>query len=1086
MDDTRQRKRLNASSLRISIKAIPTASGETRKRGFSIYPQICVGLPSGGSKRHATFSFLRLDAECLTWMRRGRSRMVMKKALVLTIAMVAISTIADTWIDPDTGIEWRYSVKNGVATVGSGVWSHPAVPTTTTGAIEIPRELGGYPVEKLAMYAFINCTGITSVTIPDTIKKITLQSFHGCTNLVSVTIPNSVTNIDNQAFQKCSALASITIPKSVTWIGGDVFNGCVSLTNVTINASVTSLAGVFVGCRNLECVTIPDSVTNIGNELFMNCSRLRSVTLSSSAKAIGDSAFMNCGSLKEIEIPNSVTKIGAWAFASSGLTKVTIPDSVTNISEYAFSGCGGLESVNVGRGVAGLGKEAFAGCGALTQFVVSADNPNYRMSDIFLLSKDGSTLVAGINANGAVVLPDGISSIGDFAFSSSGGMTDVTIPDSVVDIGHKAFYSCTSLTNAPLPESLANIDYGAFENCKKLTSVTVPGSVTNVGDSAFWDCSSLMTAYLPMSLKGIVYESGVFYIASGRPAVKYRLIDGPFEIGEPVVWANTRTHGEERISTPTPINESNFDFMIPATDDLPAGVKVRIKRITFASVNDSFTPWDGSTSKSDPSFVRLNGVNSDKITSFSGTIGTMYQYVDRNALIYTFSSPCDVIVGRKYPAVTGNNAGGVGDGIALLADNGKLLYGNNADRASVVYVRTSDSSSLVSTTSAENITGQTGWYPSYRIEAEVLELESSALDGGTFVEYSDIQTSESNFPYNNLAARTQPFSFMLYADVSSMPSTGKAIICEFGNLWSHMALLYREGNEIKFGIGNANGVFGTVASVEVCPGYHLYTAICDPTTGHSYLRLDGGDESVGFSGGAATLGNGFQIGSIYGGIGSTFIAGSSVEIVKLLGYNEVFSTRDIATLVAKYPARYSEVSLPVIDGDEGAEVTGDSESGYTIKPSEGKMYIVVTIPDGVEARMVTVEVSAEVETVTANGANVKVMKGEHDIAEHLDLVAVTQDGVINLASAQVKPEVVKEALDTEKGAEINISNSESPELTTSETKPGLTYTLLEGTTLEEMKSCTDGDSKLGDGTKWTPTIQVKGGPSAFYTIEVSK
>ena len=1034
--------------------------------------------------RLATFSILRLDAAGLPLIRRGRGRMVMKKALALAVAMVSVSTVADTWTDPDTGVEWRYSVKDDVATVGFGRWSQPAVPTTTTGAIEIPRELGGYPVEKLAIYAFLNCTGITSVTIPDTIKKITWQSFAGCTNLVSVTIPNSVTNIDNEAFQNCSALESITIPKSVTWIGGNVLKGCVSLTNATINASVTSMAGIFDGCKNLECVTIPDSVTNIGNELFKDCTRLRTVTLSNNAVVIGDEAFKNCSSLKEIEIPNSVTKIGAWAFASSGLTKVTIPDSVTNICEYAFAGCGGLESVNVGRGVAELGKEAFAGCGSLTQFVVSADNPNYRMSDMFLLSKDGSTLVAGINANGAVVLPDGISNIGDSAFSSSGGMTDVTIPDSVVDIGQKAFYSCSSLTNAPLPESLANIGYGAFENCKKLTSVTVPGSVTNVGDSAFWDCDGLKTAYLPMSLKGIVSESTVFYLPTVK--VKYRQKDGPYEVGEPVVWANTRTHGQERISTPTPINESNFDFMIPATDDLPAGVKVRIKKITFASVNDSFTPWDGSTSKSDPSFVRLNGVNSDQITGFCGTIGTLYQYADRNALIYTFSSPCDVIVGRKYSAVTGNNAGGAGDGIALLADNKKLLYGNNADRASVIYVLTSDSSSVMSTTSAETITGETGWYPIYRIEAEVVELEPSALDGGTFVEYSDIQTSESNLPYSNPAARTQPFAFMLYADVSSMPSTGKAIICEFGNLWSHMALLYREGDEVKFGIGNANGVFGTVASVDVRPGYHLYTSICDPTTGYSYLRLDGGDESVGFSGGAATLGNGFQIGSIYGGIGSTFIKGPDMDIVKLLGYNEVLSTRDIATLAAQYPARYPVAPLPAIDDDEGAEVTGDSESGYTVKPSEGKKEVVVTIPEGVEPEKVTVEVTADVETVTANGANVRVMKGEHDIAEHLDLEAVTQDGVINLASAQVKEEVVKEALDTEKGAEVDISDPDSPELTTSDTKPGLTYTLLEGETLEAMMSCADGDSKVGDGEKWTPNITVKGGTSGFYTIKVEK
>ena len=180
---------------------------------------------------------------------------------------------------------------------------------------------------------------------------------------------------------------------------------------------------------------------------------------------------------------------------------------------------------------------------------------------------------------------------------------------------------------------------------------------------------------------------------------------------------------------------------------------------------------------------------------------------------------------------------------------------------------------------------------------------------------------------------------------------------------------------------------------------------------------------------------------------------------------------------------YDLPRAPTIDGDEGATVEGDSETGYTVKPSEGNKEVVVTIPDGVEPEKVTVEVAATVETVTANGANVKVMKGADDITEHLDLAAVTQDGVINLASAQVKEEVAKEALDTEKGAEIDISDPTSPELTTSETKPGLVYTLLEGATLGDMK---DGDSKLGDGEKWTPNITVKGGTSGFYTIKVEK
>lgn len=177
---------------------------------------------------------------------------------------------------------------------------------------------------------------------------------------------------------------------------------------------------------------------------------------------------------------------------------------------------------------------------------------------------------------------------------------------------------------------------------------------------------------------------------------------------------------------------------------------------------------------------------------------------------------------------------------------------------------------------------------------------------------------------------------------------------------------------------------------------------------------------------------------------------------------------------------------PTVDGDDGATVYGDESSGYIVKPSDDNTNVVITIPEGILPEKVTVEVSVGVDSLDSNGANVKVMKGEYDITKHLDLEAVTHNGVINLASAQVKEEVVKETLDIAKGAEVDFSDPESPELITTETKPGLTYTLLEGATLEEMMSCTTGDSKFGDGTKWVPTITVKGGTSGFYTIKVEK
>lgn len=177
---------------------------------------------------------------------------------------------------------------------------------------------------------------------------------------------------------------------------------------------------------------------------------------------------------------------------------------------------------------------------------------------------------------------------------------------------------------------------------------------------------------------------------------------------------------------------------------------------------------------------------------------------------------------------------------------------------------------------------------------------------------------------------------------------------------------------------------------------------------------------------------------------------------------------------------------PSIAGDTGATVTGDAETGFVVTPSKGRAEIEVTIPEEIDAAKVTVVLEADVMTVKPNGAKVMIMKGSDDIAPHLD-IPVRGDGVLAVGEATVKGSVVKEVLDPAKGAEINFGSDSqggvSPVLTTAPTKPGLVYTLHEGTTLNGM---TDGDSTIGNGEKWTPEITVKGGKSGFYSIGVTK
>ena len=142
-----------------------------------------------------------------------------------------------------------------------------------------------------------------------------------------------------------------------------------------------------------------------------------------------------------------------------------------------------------------------------------------------------------------------------------------------------------------------------------------------------------------------------------------------------------------------------------------------------------------------------------------------------------------------------------------------------------------------------------------------------------------------------------------------------------------------------------------------------------------------------------------------------------------------------------------EEPKPSIAGDDSATVTGDAESGYTVVPSTTAGTVEVSIPDGLDASKVTVELPP-MASVKPNGAAVKVVNGENDITAFLDIPAAVE-GVINLNDATVKDAIVEEVLDPEEGAVLVLTPSD-PSIKTAPTRAGLTYTFYEGTTLEGM------------------------------------
>ena len=351
----------------------------------------------------------------------------------------------------------------------------------------------------------------------------------------------SVTSIGDNAFRDCSGLTSVTIPNSVTSIGDGAFAFCSGLTSVTIPNSVTSIGeGVFFGCTGLTTMTIPNPVTSIGGYAFYVCSGLTSVTIPNSITSIGYGVFYGCTGLTTMTIPNSVTSIGDSAFSGcSSLTTVTIPNSVTSIGKYAFHNCSGLTSVTIGNSVTTVGKYAFADCSGLTSVVVDKNNGTFDSRDNCnaIIETSTNKLVVGCKNS---IIPNSVTSIGEYAFYHCSELTSVTIPNSITSIDKASFYGCSGLTsvtvdknngtydsrdkcnaiiesstnklivgckNTTIPNSVTSIGDSAFYGCEGLTSVTIPNSVTSIGEYAFDYCSRLTSVTIPNSVTSIGYRA---------------------------------------------------------------------------------------------------------------------------------------------------------------------------------------------------------------------------------------------------------------------------------------------------------------------------------------------------------------------------------------------------------------------------------------------------------------------------------------------------------------------------------------------------------------------------------------------------
>ena len=387
------------------------------------------------------------------------------------------------------------------------------------------------------------------ITFDGPVHTIKTGAFLNCSTLTSITIPVSIEHIEDRAFANCSALGVVDVKCTTPpTLGEDVFTSAPTCyipcgTNYLYEASawnkqvgefvVEDCEGkqIFYTTANGNIITPPTAdlgANLIGNVYengqgimtfdgpvtkmagFSDCATLTSITIPESVTSVGGACFKNCPKLTSI-IWNAkrVVQIkwggGTWLGASlpaydmfegvrSQITSFVFGESVEYIPDYLCYCMEKLTSVVVPNNVTAIGGGVFKGCTSLTYAKLSdqiTDMPCLRTGDPYGGGYAYHGTFTNCSALTEVILPQNLLSVGAYAFKGCSSLPTVVIPESVLAIGDCAFYICTSLSSITIPKNVTSIGSDAFRECSSLTAITIPNSVTNIGQNAFYKCTSL-------------------------------------------------------------------------------------------------------------------------------------------------------------------------------------------------------------------------------------------------------------------------------------------------------------------------------------------------------------------------------------------------------------------------------------------------------------------------------------------------------------------------------------------------------------------------------------------------------------------
>lgn len=362
-------------------------------------------------------------------------------------------------------------------------------------------------IAEIGRYAFAWCD-FTSITIPKSVTSIMDYAFFG-SYLINVTLPDGIVDIGENPFAFCSSLSMIevsdgnsaleivgnalyhkpekrlvchpmntrnstyevaagtkrigafafadckrikrvTMPESIVSVGDYAFRSCTNLAELTLYEGAASIGdNAFDGCVQLKSVTLPKSLTKIGEEAFYDCTALASIALPDGLKVISEAAFNGCTSLSSVSLPKNLAVIDEYAFADcESLKSITLPNNLERIAGFAFWNCSRLTTIKLPHRLKSMDGNPFVGCKSLTGIVVSPSHPTFQVLGGALIYKPEMRLICypcGSKGN-TYDIPEGVKSIGDYAFYDCRRLSSVVVPSSVTSISITAMQSYITLT----------------------------------------------------------------------------------------------------------------------------------------------------------------------------------------------------------------------------------------------------------------------------------------------------------------------------------------------------------------------------------------------------------------------------------------------------------------------------------------------------------------------------------------------------------------------------------------------------------------------------------------------------------------